>query len=858
MPLSMNRQLENMALKFFRWFCDPEMVEDLEGDLVERYKRKYQSKKHPSWLMVRDVLLLFRPGIIRSFSMTPKNPYTMLIKHNLLITLRGFQRYKTTFTINLLGLTFSLTSVLFITLWISDELRKDQFHTDTEQLFQIYTRQVENNSTEVWHGVSGMLADEIELQIPQVSHTVASTDVHEYTLSTEKEGIRVNGKFADRDFLDIFSFPLIEGSKYALEDPSSIFITQSLAKRLFGKEDVMGELLTWHQWGQKKEVQVAGILEDLPQDTSDPFEFVMSWKFYHDEFINFKGWGNFYGRIIVKLENIDHKAQVEEKLNVIFQEKLPGTSVELFLTNYADQYLFNRYANGIQAGGRIDYVYVLGMIGLFILLIAAINFINLTTANASLKAKEIGLKKSFGASRKTLALQFFTESLMLCSIASIMATGIVFLLLTPFNQLAQKELTMHFEWKFVASMIGFIMTTGLLAGAYPALHLSNLRAINALKQKLNNNGPIQGRKLLVILQFSISIIMIVGTLIVGEQMEYVLNKQLGYDREDVIYFERDGSLLQNHEGFLSELNNTPGVKMASATGFSLGFQNRTAGISWEGKKDNQTVSFWENSGDEQSLKILNLEVLDGRGFDASFNDTNSIVFNETAVRIMGLENPIGKTIEHYTGKKKIIGVIKDFTTESLHSPTEPAMFFYRPAHAPYIMVRLSGLSNAETLKRVESIYHKYNPNHPFDSTFLDQDYQAKYASEARLSTLAKLFSGLAILISCLGLFGLAVFSATRKTKEMGIRKILGCNIQNLALSMTYNFTKPIFWSLTIALPVSYFVVAQWLESFAFRIEISWWFFALASSLVIFIAWLTVGVYTFREASTNPLKALRDE
>lgn len=848
-----------MAIGFLRWFCDPEIVEDIEGDLVERYERKYKTRKMPNWRLTRDVLLLFRPGIIRSFSKTQNYNYVMLLKHNLVITLRGFQRYKTTFAINLLGLTISLASVLFIALWVADELRKDRFHADADQLFQVYTRQIKNNSINVWHGVSGLLADEIRAQIPQVSYTVASTDVHENTLSTEEKSLRANGRFASESFLDVFSFPLIDGDPRALSDPSNVFITRSLAKRLFGKEEVIGEVFTWHQWGQQKDVQVAGILEDTDHKTSEPFDFVMSWKFYHDEFINFKGWGNFYGRIIVKLEDIEQIAEVEEKMNAIFQDNLPGSNAELFLTNYADRYLFGRYENGKRAGGRIDYVYVLSAIGLFILLIAAINFINLTTANASLKSKEIGLKKSFGASRGMLALQFFMESLLLCTIAALFAVGMVYLLLAPFNQLVQKQLTLYFDWTLLAAILSFILTTGLLAGAYPALYLSGVKVLNALKQQLGSSSdPMRGRKFLVIIQFSISIIMIVGTLIVSEQMNYVLNKQLGYDRHHVIYFERDGTLLQNYEAFLGGLDNTIGVEMASVTGFSLGYQNRTAGISWEGKPEDQTVSFWENSGDDRSISVLNMEMLEGRGFDAAFNDENSVIFNERAIQIMGLENPVGQPVQHYTGEKKIIGVVRNFTTESLHTPEEPAMFFYRPSHAPYIMVKTDGKSQRETLNRIEELYHQYNPNHPFDPTFLDQDYQAKYAAEARLSKLSKLFTGLAILISCLGLFGLAVFSVTRKTKEIGIRKILGCSVPSLAFSMTYGFTRPVLWSLVIAIPSSYFVGSQWLESFAFRIEISGWFFVLASFLAVLIAWLTVGIHTFRAASANPINALRDE
>lgn len=783
----------------------------------------------------------------------------MFMKHNLLISLRGFNRHRTSFLINLFGLTTSLAVVLFITLWVSEEIQKDRFHQDTDKVFQVYSRHSENDGLFAWKGVSGLLADEIESQIPQVSHTVASTDTHEYTLSTDNQGIRTQGRFADPDFLEVFAYPLWRGKKEALDNPSNIVITRSLAKKLFGKEDVMGEMLTWHFWGQQKTVQVAGILENPSKHSSDNFDFIMSWKFYHDEHITYKGWGNFYGRVVIKIPDGGHYTQVEEKINEIFQENLPETSVELFLVNFSDQYLYNKYENGVQAGGRIDYVYALSAIGLFILLIASINFINLSTAQASLKAKEIGLKKSFGASRSNLALQFLTESLLLSSFASILATVVVFAFLEPFNQLAQTQLTFDFGRTLVLSLLGFITLTGTLAGCYPAFYLSSLKTLNALKnQSIKLGNQTFGRRALVVIQFAISIILILSTLIVSEQMGHVLHQSLGYDRHHLVYFERAGALLKNHETFLAELSNTPGVEMASATGFSLGFQNRTAGIRWRGKQEGQNVSFWENNGDQNSLEILKLEITAGRNFSRDFNDENSIIFNEKAIEIMGMENPIGQTVEHYTGEKKIIGVIKDFTTESLHNPAEPAMFFLRPEQSPYIMVRLAPTEEFETLRRIESLYERINPDHPFDPTFLDQDYQAQYASEERLSGLSKLFSILAIIISCLGLFGLVIFNIRRKTKEIGIRKVLGCKSNILTLSLTYHFTKPVFISLLLAIPLSYYINSNWLEGFASRISLSPWMFISAAFIAIFIAWVTVAIHTFRAANANPIEALRDE
>ena len=859
----MNKRPPYYAIRFFKWYCDPRLQESILGDLEEQFEDDVlqfglgKARRRFAWNVIR----FLRRSIIKPTNGGKLN-YLGMFKHNLLITFRGFRRHKTVFLINLVGLITSLTCVLFSGLWINDELQKDRFHAESDKLYQVYSKFLSAEDTRVWKGVTGLLEPEIEAQIPQAEVAAVSSDVHEYLLSVGNQGFKVNGRFADEDYLKMLNYPLWIGDKKALNDPSNILITRSLAKRLFGKEDVVDELITWHFWAKEKTFKVAGILEDITTQTSASFEFILPWAFYHDELITYKGWGNFYGRVLVKL-NPSQKELAEAKINELFQANVENDQVQLFLTSYADQYLYGKYENGEPAGGRIDYVYLAVVVAVLILMIACINFINLSTAFASLKIKEIGVKKSFGATKGNLAFQFFSESIILSTIAFIIALGLVALLLQPFNQLTGKQLALDLDPIIIASTLLFIPLIGIIAGLYPAINLSRLGVIQALKSKISSNQSRRsfGRQTLVFVQFSMSIVLIVGTFIVDKQMDYALNKNLGYDRDNLLYFQREGRLFEEDETFVSEIEAIPSILSVSRSGFSVGpdMQNRTAGIDWVGKEEDQQVTFWENNGDANSVGILGLELVAGRNFNDELQvEENSVIFNESAIHLMGMEDPIGKVVEHYTGKKEIIGVVKDFTTESLHNPMEPAMFFYRPERAHYIMVKVEKGKELETIDRLETLYKKFNPSYPFEPRFVDQDYQAMYDSEMRVSKLSKLFSGLAIIISCMGLFGLTIFQVQRKVKEIGIKKVLGADSLKLALSMTFDFTKSVMFSLVIALPISYMLGAEWLGNFADRIQISWWMLFLAALTALSIAWLTVGILTLKAANANPIEALKDE
>ena len=855
-----------LFLAFFRWFCNPRMVDDIEGDLLERFESRATSKGHrvANRLFIKDVLLLFRPGIIRSFKGTQKLNYYDMFLHNLTITFRSFLRHKSSFTINLIGLTSGLTCVLLIYLWVNDEMSIDQFHYKDDRLFHVMSNHTNASGVFTITGTPGLLLDEIVTQVPEVEVATAYTDPHEYTISTDQgsyKSLKVQGRFASETYLEVFNYPLVQGRvEEALSTNSNVLITESLALKLFSNEAVMGKTIQWHFRGMKKDFIVSGILKDIPAHSSDQFEMILPWNFYHDELITYKQWGNFYARISLVTQADSKPEIVTEKIDKIFKTNLDDTSVSLLLYPYSDLYLYGDFENGENVGGRIEYVRLISFIAILILLIACINFINLATARATQRMKEIGVKKSMGASKSSLTYQFLTESVIICLIALVISGLFTILLLPGFNQITDKQISFLLDWNLLGVILSVVVVVGILAGSYPALFLSRMEALSILKGfKIANTSGNLGRKMLVIFQFTLSTILIVSVLVIFRQMELIQTKNLGYDRDNLVYFEREGNLTDQSDAFLAELNNLPGVEKAALSGFMVGGMNSTGGVSWEGKTDEDQIQFWEYNAGANSIEILNVELVEGRSFSEEFaNNEEAVVFNETAIKAMGMEDPIGKTITHYTGKKKIVGVVKDFSIGSLHSQVEPAIFLYRPKSTHFIMARIAGTNIPQTMQQVEKLYAEFNAEFPFKPIFVDQDYQALYKSEQRIATLSKYSATLAIIISCLGLFGLTAYTTEKRLKEISIRKVLGSSVWRIVLLLTSQLSILVAIGIIIALPISYWAAEQWLNDFAFKIDLPWWFFALAGLITLMIAWFTVVGQTVKAAKLNPALNLRNE
>ena len=851
-----------LAVRLLTWLLREELTEEVLGDLEERFymvveKKSVFKARCNYWYQAANYL---RPFAIRKARSKNSNKMTMF-RHNFTLTLRNFKKHKSQFLINLIGLSAGIACVLLIYLWVVDEWKTDRYHSQDDRLFQVMSNHTDASGIRSWKGVPGLLLEEIQVTVPEVESAVAMTDAHEFSLSAGEIYHKAQGKFASKDFLKVFSFPLVEGSpENALDSKSGILITQALAKRIFKSTDVIGKQLEWHFWETTKTVEVTGVLADLPNHTSEPFDFVMAWDYYHNDLINYKNWFNYYGRIAVVLTPAADQQIAQTKIDDILKEKQEDGQVDLFLAKFSDRYLYSNYTGGVQDGGRIEYVQLFTVIAIFILLIASINFINLSTAKASHRTREIGVKKTMGASRRSLIYQFFTESALLSLLSTVSAILLVWLLLPRFNLITQKQLSVFGDGSLWLAGVVLVLLIGALSGVYPALYLSGLKSIEVLKGKLTKkSGELWGRRMLVISQFTLSIILIVSVVVVYQQMSFVKTKNLGFDRDNLVYFEREGKLLENSDAFLGELGTIPGVIDASLSGFMIGGDNSTGGVSWEGKTEKDQVQFWEIRSGFGMIEMMGIEVVQGRSFSAEYGaDASAAIFNETAIIAMGLKDPIGKTITHYTGEKKIIGVVKDFNITSLHQEVEPTIFLYRPEQTHFIMAKLEKGRELDALKQLDELYTSFNPGYIFKPQFLDQDYQALYASEERVSTLSRYFAGLAILISCLGLFGLASYTAERRTKEIGIRKALGSGVMGIVYLLSKEFTKMVLISIVLAIPVSYFIASKWLEDFAYTIELKWWFFAGSALAALIISWITVGFQTLKTARINPTECLRNE
>lgn len=787
-----------------------------------------------------------------------------MLRHNLIIIFRGLRRFKRTFVINLVGLSVGLASALLIFLWVNDELSVDKFHEEDERLYQVMTNLQENTIVDT----PGLLAQTLAEEMPEIEYAaaVAPPDwrgFDGFILTVAKQNIKATGEYAGKDYFNIFSYGLIQGDAgQVLADKNSIVISDELAMKLFDTtQGVVGKTIDVNH---EREYLITGLFKKIPAASSVRFDFVLPFDAYLDVAPWYKSWDNFGPHAYVVLREGTDLGTFNVKIKHFLQKEQNGDdgAPQLFATHYSDNYLHGNFENGVQSGGRIAYVNLFSAIGLFILVIACINFMNLSTAKAAVRTKEVGVKKALGAGRKRLAVQFIGESMLMTFLSLMVAIILVVIALPQFNIITGKELAFNFNPQLVAMLVGITLVTGLVAGSYPAIYLSGFNPVTVLKGKLQSSrGEVWVRKGLVAFQFTLSIVLIVSVVVVYKQIEFVQNTNLGYDKDNVIYFDVEGRVKENAETFLSEIKGIPGIQNAASTTSDMTGHSWSVGLDWEGKANDEQARTELMAVNPDFLETLGLEVKEGRFFSRDFaSDTTSVVVNEAAAKVMGFENAIGKHVKG-NGTLEIIGVVKDFHLESFHEEVKPQLFvMHRRKFAPpsLIMARIEAGKEKETLKRLDTFYKAYNPGFPLDYTFLDDDYRALYTSEQRVSTLSKYFAGLAIIISCLGLFGLAAFTAQRRIKEIGIRKILGSSDLGIVRLLSSDFTKTILIAIMIAVPLSYFITTKWLAGFAYRIDLEWWFFAGSGCLALLIALFTVALQTVRASRVNPTECLKHE
>ena len=791
-----------------------------------------------------------------------------MLRHNLVIIFRSLSRFKRTFVINLVGLSVGLASALLIFLWVNDELSVDKFHEKDERLYQIVANFQENGGWNTIIDTPGPLAHTLAEDMPEIEYVATLAPPNwrgfdGFILTVDKQNIKATGEYAGKDYFNIFSYGLIQGdADQVLADKNSIVISDELAMKLFDTtQGVVGKTI---ELNHQQEYLVTGLFTKTPFASSVHFDFVLPFDAYLDVAPWYKDWNNWGPHTYVVLREGTDPGAFNARIKDFFQVKQNGdkTAPQLLATRYSDNYLHGNFENGVQSGGRIAYVNLFSAIGLFILVIACINFMNLSTAKAAVRTKEVGVKKALGAGRKRLAVQFIGESMLMTFLSLVVAVILVVIALPQFNLITGKELSFTLTAQLVAALAGITLVTGLVAGSYPAIYLSGFNPVNVLKGKLKNStGEVWVRKGLVAFQFTLSIVLIVSVLVVYKQIEFVQNANLGYDKVNVIYFEVEGRVKENAETFLSEIKRIPGIKNAASTTSDMTGHSWSVGLDWEGKANDDKARTELMAVNPDFLETLGLEVKEGRFFSRDFgSDTTRVVVNEAAAKVMGFENAIGKLVKG-NGSLEIIGVVKDFHLESFHEEVKPQLFvLHRRNFAPpsLIMARLEAGREKETLERLDNFYKAYNPGFPLDYTFIDDDYQALYTSEQRVSTLSKYFAGLAILISCLGLFGLAAFTAQRRIKEIGIRKILGSSDFGIVRLLSSDFTRTILIAIMIALPLSYFITMKWLAGFAYRIDLEWWFFAGSGCLALVIALFTVALQTVSASRINPTECLKHE
>ena len=859
------------AEKLLLWFLRADLAEEVQGDLEEKFystlrKRSAFRAKLNYWCQVLNYMRPFAIGRPR----ISNSNFSSMFQHNVLISFRNFKRFKGSFLINLIGLSTGLACALLVYFWVNDEMSVDKFHETDEQLYQIMKTVPQADGTlETMSHTPSQMAQKMAEDFPEVEYAVSFLSRPENSIiSADDRHVKAQHSFASKDFFKAFSYELIQGNEAkALTNKYGVLLSDKLATKLFNTtENIIGKEVQWEWWDKfNGTYTVVGVFTALPANSSAQFDMIFSHSLWVETIDDTCWCSNNADTYVVLRKGTDITA-FNEKIRDYSKTKLKelegpdGLKWEgtLSIQRYSDRYLYNHFENGIQAGGRIEYVELFSMIGIAILLIACINFMNLSTAKASRRVKEVGIKKAVGAQRTALIMQYIGESMIITILSLLVAIAVVYVVLPAFNQITGKGIVLQFHKNLLFTIAGITIVTGIISGSYPALYLSAFSPALVLKGQIRSAaGEAWLRKGLVVFQFTISVILIVSVIVVYKQIGFIQSKNLGYDKDNIIKFANEGKLRRAIGTFLEEIKKMPGVVNASAmSGDLVGNHSGGGGIEWEGKT--RGIEFSGLYVDYNLMETLGLEMVEGRTFSPEYgSDRDKVIFNETAISMMALKDPIGKTVTMWGGEKKIIGVVRDFHYESLYENVGPLFLAFTENNHKTVIKIKAGMEK-ETLDQISSFYREYNEGLPFDYQFLDEDYQALYAAENRVSILSRYFAGVAIMISCLGLFGLAAFTAERRTKEIGIRKVLGSSAFGIVYLLTSDFTKIVFVSIFIALPLSFLITQQWLNNFAFRIQLQWWYFMGGGLVTLFIAWLTVGVQTIKAANINPARCLKNE
>ncbi|WP_153799520.1 ABC transporter permease [Foetidibacter luteolus] len=784
-----------------------------------------------------------------------------MLRNYLKIAWRSLLKDKQFTVLNILGLSAGLACSLLIFLWVDDELSVDRFFANDERLYRLM--EIVNNSgqTSLNEESSGRLSEAVKQSLPEVEYAAAIAPARWFaqnTLSVKDKHIKAGGQYAEKDFFNIFSFELPEGDRSrVLESKSSIVVSDELAIKLFGTTTgIIGKPV---EFDHDTTFYVSGIFKKLPSNSTQQFDFVLSFEYFKSVKDWVAHWNGSGPQNFVLLKKGTDITAFNNKVRNVITANTGDTTRKVIATRFSDGYLYNQHDDNSRAGGRIEYVNLFSALAVFILLIACINFMNLSTAKAARRLKEIGIKKVVGARRSQLIFQFLTESFLLTVFAMVIAGLLAAVLLTDFNQLTGKSIELSFTWKIVAAVVGIAIITGFLAGSYPALYISGFKPLAILKGKLKTStAELLSRKGLVVFQFTLSTILIIAVMVIYQQVQFIKSANLGYNKEDIVRFASEGAIQTNQEAFLSEMRQIPGVVNAGYTFHSIVGRKYSDLLDWQGKDPNRHQYFEVFGVSHNFVETMDMQMKAGRGFSTNFSmDSLNIIINEAAAKVLGLKEPVGAIVRFHGSDRRIIGVVRDFHFESMHEAIKPAFMHLQKGEGS-IVARIKQENQRLTLTAIENLYKRYNPGFPFTFNFLNEAYQKQYATETRTASLSGYFAGLAIIISCLGLFGLAAFTAQKRQKEIGIRKVIGASIAGIIAMLSKDFLKLVGIALLIAFPISWWMMSSWLQSYTYRISLSPMLFLMVAMLVLAITFLVIGFQTIKAAIASPVKSLRTE
>lgn len=791
-----------------------------------------------------------------------------MIRNFFKVAYRNLLRNKGFSAINITGLAIGMSAAILILLWIEDEVSFDEFHENKNRIYEVWNNVPIDGKISSWNSVSALTARAIEKDVPEVERAVRVNRSNVF-FSVGDIKIMKEGNIVDTGFLQLFSFPMLKGDpSKALNDVHSLVLTEKTAKILFGDEDAMGKIVRIEDNGN---FTVTGILKDLPTNSRFKFEYLLPWSYIKYREGEDFGWGDNSTPTYVLLKRNASYTAAAAKIKVVkqrYDNEAKTMKWELFMYPLKRWHLYSSFTNGAEDnGGRSTFIKLFGIIAGFILLIACINFMNLSTARSEKRAKEVGIRKAVGAQKSSLVSQFIGESVFLAFLAGIIALVIVQISLPAYNKLTDKELFINYGNIYTwITFIGFILFTGLLAGSYPAFFLSSFQPVKVLKGTFKKaNALVTPRKVLVVLQFSFATMLIICTIIIKQQIDYASSREAGYNKDHLAYHFMTGDIPKNFALIKNELLASGIAKSITKTNSPLTERwSNGWGQSWEGKDPNDKTSFDRYLSDEGLGVTAGLQFTQGRDFDLKQfpTDSTGLIINESALKIMKFKDPIGKNVDDLGVKWHIVGVIKDFILTSPYEPTRPLLICgVKSTFMSFnvIQIKLNGNNaTAENLSRVEDVFRKYNASYPFDIKFVDQEYARKFEDEKYQGTLAGLFAGLTIFISCLGLFGLATYMAENRVKEIGIRKILGASVAGITTLLSKDFIKLVIISFLIAAPLAWWGMHTWLQNYTYRVGIEWWVFVAAGILTVMIALLTISYQSIRAAIANPVKSLKAE